>query len=80
MSSAELFYSAATSLLLVFLMSIVSLLSIRAASRALGRMRRVRDSRGLWVGHVAAMLGVGIATASTIVAGGLLLALVLLAH
>jgi hypothetical protein len=77
---ADLFYSAASSLLIVFLMSIVSLLSIRAATRAMGRMRRVQDGRGLRVGHVAAMVGVGIATASTIVSGGLLLALVLLVH
>jgi hypothetical protein len=78
--SADLFYSAVVSLLIVFLMSIVSLLSIRAATRAVGRMRRVRDSGGLRVGHVAAMVGVGIATASTIVSGGLLLAFVLLVH
>lgn len=68
------------SLLIVLLMSLVSLLSMRAAGRAVGRMRRHRDSRGLRVGHVAVLVGLGISAASTIVSGGLLFALLLLAH
>lgn len=70
--------AAAQALLIVLLMSIVSLLSMRAAGRAVGRMRRRRDSRGLRVGHTGIMLGFGISAAATIVAGGVLLALVLL--
>ena len=68
------------SLLIVLLMSLVSVLSMRAASRAVGRMRRHRDSRGLRVGHGAVLVGLGISAASTIVSGGLLFALVLLIH
>ena len=69
-----------SSFLIVLLMSIVSLLSMRAAVRAVGRMRRVRDTRGLWMGHAAAVLGLVIAWASTVVSGGLFLAFVLLLH
>lgn len=68
------------SLLIVLLISLISLLSMRAAGRAVGRMRRHRDSRGLRVGHGAVLVGLGISVASTIVAGGLLFALVLLAY
>jgi hypothetical protein len=67
----------AQSLLIVLLMSIVSLVSMRAAGRAVGRMRRRRDSGGLRAGHIAIMVGFGVSAAATIVTGGLLLALVL---
>jgi heme exporter protein D len=70
--------AAAVSLLIVLLMSIVSLVSMRAAGRAVGRMRRQRDGRGLRVGHVAIVLGFGVSAVATILSGGLLLALVLL--
>jgi hypothetical protein len=76
--SAGIAYSLLTALLIMVLMSIVSLASMRAAARAVGRMRGLRDSRGLRVGHAAIVLGLGISAASTIVSGGLLLALVLL--
>jgi hypothetical protein len=66
------------SLLIVLLMSIVSLLSMRGAGRAVGRMRRRRDGRGLRVGHAAIVAGLGLSAASTIVSGGLLLGLLLL--
>jgi hypothetical protein len=75
---AGMAWSLLPSLLIVFLMSVVSLLSMRAAVRAVSRMRRLQDSRGLRVGQVAAVVGLGISAASTIVAGGLLLGLVLL--
>lgn len=70
--------SAVQALLIVLLMSIVSLLSMRAAGRAVRRMRQRRDSRGLRVGRFAIAMGFGISAASTIVSGGLLVALVLL--
>ena len=76
---AGLFYAAMPSLLIVLLMSIVSVVSMRAAARAVRRMRGLRDSRGLRVGHAAIVLGLGISAASTILSGGLALALVLLA-
>jgi hypothetical protein len=75
---AGLVFAALPALIIVLLMSIVSLVSMRAAARAVGRMRGLRDSRGLRVGHAAVVLGLGISAASTIVSGGLLLALVLL--
>ena len=68
------------SLLIVLLMSVVSLLSMRAASRAVARMRRVRDSRGLRVGRVAAVVGLGISSVMAVISGGFLLLLVLLVH
>jgi hypothetical protein len=70
--------AAAHSLLIVFLMALVSLLSMRAAHRAVGRMWQRRPSAGLRAGHVAIMMGYGLSAATTIVSGGLLLALVLL--
>ncbi len=70
--------AAAPSLLIVLLMSIVSLVSMRTAGKAVARMRRRKESRGLRVGHIAIMLGFGISAAATVLAGGLLLALVLL--
>jgi len=75
---AGLLYSLTSSLLIMLLMSIVSLASMRAAARAVRRMRGLRDSKGLRVGQAAIVLGMGISIASTVVAGGLLLALVLL--
>jgi hypothetical protein len=75
---AGMVLAAMTSLLIVLLMSIVSLVSTRAAARTVGRMRALRDSRGLRVGHAAIVLGLGISAVSTILSGGLLLALVLL--
>jgi hypothetical protein len=77
---AGMIFFALPSVLIVLLMSLVSLASMRAAARAVRRMRGLRDSRGLRVGHAAIVLGLAISAASTIVSGGLLLALVLLVH
>lgn len=65
------------SLLIVHLMSIVSLLSMRAAVRAVSRMRRLHDGRGLRVGQAAVVMGLGISAASAVVSGGLLVAVLL---
>lgn len=70
--------AAMQSLLIVFLMSVISLLSMRSAGRAVARMRQHRDGRALRVGRTAILVGFGISAAATVVSGGLLLALLLL--
>lgn len=70
--------AAAQSLLIVLLMSIISLLSMRSAGRAVARMRQHRDGRGLAVGHAAIRVGLGLSVGTTIVSGGLFVALLLL--
>jgi len=75
---AGMIAAAAQSLLIVFLMSVISLLSMRSAGRAVARMRRHRDGRGLRVGRAAILVGLGLSAAATILSGGLLLALLLL--
>jgi hypothetical protein len=75
---AAMIFAAMPSLLIILLISLVSLVSMRAAARAVRRMRGLRESRGLRVGHAAIVLGLVISAASTIVSGGLLLALALL--
>lgn len=64
-------------LLLVFLLSLVGLLSMRGAARAFGRMTERRPSRGLRMARVAAQIGFGVSTVATVLSGGLLVALVL---
>lgn len=62
-------------LLMVFGISLVAVLSLRAANGAFRRMRASRTSVGLQVGHGAVTMGYALSIASTIVSGGLLLAL-----
>lgn len=64
-------------LLLVFGVSLVAVLSLRAAGNAFGRMRSVRPGTGLQLAHFVVTTGYALSIASTIVAGGLLLALTL---
>ena len=64
-------------LLLVFGISLVAVLSLRAANGAFRRMRAVRSGLGLQIGHAAITFGYGLSIASTVVAGGLLLAMLL---
>jgi hypothetical protein len=75
---ASVIVAAAQSLLIVLLMSIISILSMRSAGRAVARMRQRRDGRGLAVGHAAIRVGLGLSVATTIVSGGLFVALFLL--
>lgn len=70
--------AATQSLLIVFLMSVISLLSMRSAGRAVARMRQHRDGRGLRLGRAAILVGFGISAAATILSGGLLVALLLI--
>lgn len=70
--------AAAQALLVVLLLSVISLVSLRAASRAFGRMRAHRPGPGFRVAHVASLVGYGVSVIGTIVSGGLLLALLLL--
>jgi hypothetical protein len=70
--------AALPSLLIVCLMSVIALLSMRSADRAVARMRQHRDGRGLRVGRAAILVGLGISAAATIVSGGLLLGLLVL--
>ncbi|MCA9705890.1 MAG: hypothetical protein KDK70_08595, partial [Myxococcales bacterium] len=65
-------------LLVVLLLSAISLLSLRAASRAFGRMLERRPSRGIRWARAATLVGYGISVLGTVVSGGLLLALGLL--
>ena len=64
-------------LLLVFGISLIGVLSLRAAGGAFRRMRAVRSGVGLQVGHGLVTMGYAISIATTIVSGGILLALVL---
>lgn len=61
-------------LMVVLLLSVISLLSLRSASRAFRRMRARRPGGGLALAHVASLVGYGISVVGTVVAGGLLLA------
>lgn len=60
-------------LMVVLLLSVISLLSLRSASRAFRRMRGRRPGRGLALAHVASLVGYGISVVGTVVSGGLLL-------
>jgi hypothetical protein len=68
----------AQALLVVFGLSLISLLSLRAASRAFSRMREGRPGPGMKAAHVAATGGYVVSVVGTVLSGGLLLALLLL--
>lgn len=64
-------------LMMVFGISLIAVLSLRAATGAFRRMRAVRTGTGLELGHGLVTMGYALSIATTIVSGGLLLALVL---
>jgi len=71
--------SVAYSLLIIFGISLIAVLSMRAAAGAFGRMRLRHPSRGsLKVAQFITTVLYAASVASTIVSGGLALALVLL--
>ncbi|MCX4242888.1 hypothetical protein [Paraliomyxa miuraensis] len=70
--------AAMQALLLAFLLSLVGLLSMRGASRTLGRMVERRPTRGLRAARLAARIGFGVSTLATVLCGGLLVAIVAL--
>jgi len=70
--------AAIQALLVVFLLSVISLLSLRTASRAFGRMRAHRPVAGIEFAHWASLVGYGVSVLGTVLSGGLILALLLL--
>ncbi len=75
---AAAFGAAFQALLVVFLLSVISLLSLRAASKAFGRMREQRPGAGFKFAHMASLVGYGISVVGTVFSGGLMLALFLM--
>ncbi len=65
-------------LLMALLLSVIAVLSLRGASRALGRMRRVRPGRAIAAAHIGTSVLYALSIASTVLCGGLLFAGLLL--
>lgn len=68
----------ATRLLLLLGLSLISVISLRAASAALGRMVLARPTRARRIGQRLCQLGYGVSIASAVVWAGLLATVVLM--
>ncbi|MCH9686488.1 MAG: hypothetical protein K0V04_33955 [Deltaproteobacteria bacterium] len=66
-------------LLVIFLLSLIALLSMRGASQAFGRMRKARPGGAMRAAHIGTGVFYVGSIITTVVSGGLMLALGLLA-